>query len=78
MSKKENIEPKNKEGELHGLCIFYDFNGNVMYKERYVNGERHGICEWYWSDVLMYKRYWINGKCVYREYYGLNRIEFYI
>ena len=77
--KKEDITPRNEADELHGLCIFYYVNGKLWYKERYVNGERHGITEWYFDDVLMYKQYWLNGKFVYGEWYcGFNRIEFNI
>ena len=79
MSNKENIEPKNSNGQLHGLCIYYS-NGNVSYKLRYVNEILHGISEWYLDNgELAFKRYYINGKRVYSEYYGfLNRIEFWI
>ena len=50
MNKKRDITPTNAEGELHGLCIFYNSNDNISSKQRYVNGINHGICESYWSD----------------------------
>ena len=80
MSKKEDIEPKNEHGQLHGLCIYYWDNGNVMYKLRYVNGVQYGLRERYKSDgKLWYKDYWLNGKFVYSELYNdVNVIEFNI
>ena len=78
--RKEHIKPTNKHGQRHGLCIYYFDNGKLWFKQRYVNGERHGLREGYnVYDVLRSKRYWINGKLVYREWYGgINRIEFNI
>ena len=67
MSKKENIEPRNSKGQLHGFCICYYDNGNVWCKQRFVNSKYHGLRERYCGDgELLYKRYWLNGKSIYR------------
>ena len=81
MSKKiEDIEPTNADGKLHGLCIWYHYNGKVDVKQRYFNGELYGIQESYYYDgEILFKEYYINGECVYDEWYdGLNIIEFNI
>ena len=79
MKVKQHIEPRNSKGKYHGLCIYYYDNGNVWYKERCLNGKRHGIGVWHDNGKLLYKNYYLNGKLVYSEWYGsLNRIEFRI
>jgi antitoxin component YwqK of YwqJK toxin-antitoxin module len=50
----------NEKGEKHGPWEEYHSNGNLMYKENYVNGELHGLSESYYIDgKLWYKRYYI-------------------
>ena len=80
MSKKEDIEPINADGQKHGLWICYNADGNVDYKRRYLNGILHGITECYHANgKLWYKNYLINGESVYVEYYwDINKIIFYI
>ena len=80
MREKEDIEPKNEYGQLHGVCIYYYNNGNVWIKERFVNGVQHGIRERYFNNGKLWsKEYWINGELVYSEWYGgINVIEFRI
>lgn len=37
---KVYLEAKYQEGKLHGTTKIYDKNGNIILKERYVNGEK--------------------------------------
>ena len=77
-SPPKDIKPRNGNGKLHGLCIWYYNNDNISFKQRYVNGECNGIHEWYRSNgELWYKTYKIKDKCIYDEWYGnINQIRF--
>jgi len=44
------MNKRNEQGELHGLCEWYYRNGPLMYKGNYINGERHGPWEIYSSN----------------------------
>ena len=52
----------NDKGERHGYWEVHDSNGKLCYKENYVNGKEHGLCEYYSNGNLWYKENWNNGK----------------
>lgn len=49
----------NDKGEKHGPWEKYWYNGNLWYKENYVNGKAQGLFEIYDS----------NGKLSYKQYF---------
>ena len=50
----------NEQGKEHGLSEVYYSNGNLMYKENFVNGKLHGLRELYYPDNKLYlKQYYI-------------------
>ena len=53
----------NDKGEKHGPWEEYHSNGNLMYKENYVNGKKHGPWEdYYFYGNLNDKGNYVNGK----------------
>jgi antitoxin component YwqK of YwqJK toxin-antitoxin module len=48
--KKIVMNEFNDKGLKEGPWEEYHDNGNLWYKENYVNGERHGLCECYHSN----------------------------
>ena len=52
----------NDKGERHGYWEVHNSNGKLCYKENYVNGKEHGLCEYYSNGKLCYKANYINGK----------------
>ena len=58
----------NEQGEKHGYWEYLD------YKENYVNGKEHGLCERYWfNGKLCSRRNYINGKLYgLYEWYSTN------
>jgi antitoxin component YwqK of YwqJK toxin-antitoxin module len=58
--KKEDITPRNENGERHGYWEWYYDNGQLSYKGNYVNGKLHGYWESYYSNgQLAYKGFYI-------------------
>ena len=45
-----NLEPRNENGQQHGLWVSYWETGGLDYKGVYVNGLKHGMWESYWVD----------------------------
>ena len=57
----------NDKREKHGPWEYY-FNGNLMDKENYINGKKHGLREKYYSNgKLNYIVNYVNG-----NFYGLS------
>jgi len=47
---KEDITPRNVNGERHGEWIEYWNNGQLFYKGTYINGNKIGMWkEWNWN-----------------------------
>jgi antitoxin component YwqK of YwqJK toxin-antitoxin module len=68
----KDIVNENERGEYHGIQIGYHGNGQIAYKDYYINGNRHGIQIGYYADnpgQLWYKIYYINGVLVSPEEY---------
>lgn len=53
------INQVNSDGIKHGYWESYYFNGQLMYKGNWNNGNRHG----YWED------YHFNGQLAYKGYF---------
>ncbi len=52
----------NDKGEKHGPWEVYWNDGNIMYKENYINGKEHGLNERYYSNgKLGYIVNYVNG-----------------
>ena len=66
----------NENGEKHGPWEYYS-NGNLWYKENYINGKKHGICEdYYYKGQLSLKFNVINGKRYgLSEYYSYGKLN---
>ena len=73
----------NENGEKHGPWEYY-YKGKLWYKENYINGKMHGLCEdYYWGNgQLSLKFNVINGKRYgLSEYYSngeLNIKQYYL
>jgi antitoxin component YwqK of YwqJK toxin-antitoxin module len=53
----------NDNNERHGYWEGYHDNGQLWYKENFINGMRYGYWECYWSDgELLYKGYYLNSE----------------
>jgi len=64
-NKKEDIKPRNANGERHGDWIVYWDNGELFYKGSFINNKRHGDwIDYYHNGQLDYKGSYINGKRV--------------
>jgi antitoxin component YwqK of YwqJK toxin-antitoxin module len=61
--KKDDVVNKNDNGKLHGEQIGYYHNGQIAYKQNYINGQLHGEQLW----QINYKDYYINDKLVSKE-----------
>jgi hypothetical protein len=57
MRKNKDIEPFNDKDQPHGLWEWY-YDGNLMLKRFYHNGERVGYEEWY-DGKLKEKKYYL-------------------
>lgn len=74
----------NDKGEKHGPWEEYYSNGNLYYKENYINGKLHGLREYYRANEKpMYKVNYVNGKRhgLYEDYNyvgDLLRKEFFL
>jgi len=65
MQKKQDITPRNGNGERHGDWIEYYSDSQLDYKGSYINGEQHGEWVRYWDNgELHYKGEYNNGKRV--------------
>ena len=61
----KDIRPRNEKGQAHGCQETYFANGQLSYKENYVNGKPHGYQESYWDNGnIHYKGNYINGKII--------------
>ena len=67
------LEYRNEHGELHRnpeigpAHVGYYKNGNICYKEYWVNGKRHRLegpayISYYENGNIRYEQYWVNGK----------------
>jgi len=57
---KEDIEPRNDNGQPHGYWEQYRPNGKLWYKCVFINGKQNGFEEYYWTDgKLSEKRYYL-------------------
>jgi len=54
-----DITPRNKEGQRHGYWEFYNTNGKLWSKGKYINGNQDGYWEFYNT----------NGKLESKEYF---------
>ena len=52
----------NDKGERHGPWEVNYPSGNLWYKQNYVNGQEHGLCEVYYKGNLYFKGNFVNGK----------------
>jgi antitoxin component YwqK of YwqJK toxin-antitoxin module len=59
---KKDIINKNEQGQLHGIQIGYHPNGQIWFKENYINGNKHGEHIGYYND----------GQISYKENYNIN------
>jgi antitoxin component YwqK of YwqJK toxin-antitoxin module len=79
----QDKEPRNAQGQQHGIWEIYYDNGKLLYKGTYINGLRHGLWIWYYTNgKLSYKGNYIQGKLDgLVEWYNLdgtiNEITFY-
>jgi antitoxin component YwqK of YwqJK toxin-antitoxin module len=65
---KKDIINKNDNGHKHGIQIGYHYNGNIWYKDNYINGKEHGEHIRYYNDgQIHYKENYINGDQVDQE-----------
>ena len=50
----------NNKRKRHGPWEGHHINGNLMYKENYINGKKHGLIEFYWDNGnLNIKQYYL-------------------
>jgi len=64
-NKKQDIRPRNANGEPHGDWIMYYDNRQLWYNGCYNNGLKHGDCVMYYDNgKLMYKGSYINDNRV--------------
>lgn len=60
--KKENKEPRDKQGKAHGYWEVYWNNGNLQYKGVYIHGIRYGRhIDYYTNGNINYNEYFIHG-----------------
>lgn len=55
----------NDKGLNHGLWTGHYSNGNLMYKQNYINGDRHGLSELHGLQEVYYS----NGNLNFKTYY---------
>jgi antitoxin component YwqK of YwqJK toxin-antitoxin module len=72
---KKDIVNKNENNQLHGIQIEYYYNGKIMRKWNYINGNPHGEhIVYYRNGQIMYKHNYINGEKVSKgEWIDYNR-----
>ena len=57
----------NDKGEKHGSWESNHINGNLWYKENYINGKKHGLYEiYYYNGNLDYKVNYVNKFLIYK------------
>jgi len=62
---KQNINPRNANGERNGNWISYYRNKQIKFKGYFNNGKRNGNWIWHFSDGELYsKGEYANGKRV--------------
>jgi antitoxin component YwqK of YwqJK toxin-antitoxin module len=59
----QHKQPRNAQGQPHGIWVGYHDNGKLWFKGTFINDLRHGLWIWYYTTgKLSYKGNYMNGQ----------------